>query len=861
MNNSLTLFLNVDTVKYTKKPPETDVPIIQNRCDKPQQITYEEFVRLVCSGCSFKASALNGTSAADFIYAQMIVIDIDNDNPNACIITPEEAVEKAKELGLYPNFMYPSFRNTEQHPKFRMVFILDIPITAETEWKDIYEFLLLMYPQADRRCNHVSRLFFGTNAKPILNNIQKLNSKVAFLAIARKALGNEREEVSHYAKKKAATKKKKESRTKKFDNQDKNIDTEMVYYIQSGNWEKLREKLDISTEPLAFDNHEEFYNYIYQEINLARLLGVPENKAHLCIIEEEENPSCSVYKEPNGNWLYKCFNRDENSCFNTIDIIMELQQGITKQQAVTFLKKVYNLELGLTDWQEEAAKNIDKIVYSVHGEDELDLKKICPVAYQNMARSTPYLMSILQQAKATSFGELHLDNGEILFYMTDRDIARMTGSSSPMTCNRHKVLLAYHKIITLVPDDALPAEVREEAEKMRKKNDREYHATFFTIPKWTKEHLEEVEEAGIRFKAKGYTVSKLSRELIARTEPELLPMLYPQSSSERRMEDIMKKTDAADMELQKAVMEQIQKNGYTTEKEVRELLGRRIGDISTETQLKHSMASILMMYDLVKVRANKLYKAKFGIELPPQSAPVIIIPRNQRIEGRCKLKKKNITTETIKVEFVRKAKTMGKEMDSGLDEEILECCTPKWQKNLKQPQNKQTEMNSHQSPVVQNQSDTMQPQNPVKQEILHQTDQSVPIPSVPPQTPQNQAQTIPSQSQPIAPVPTKKITWDDMLAKNTLDIIHAVKKVGFPADTATRARIFRRLRNLHSEDYPVTYEKICQYYPEMEQFYPRAVVEEKITTLLSNGSNNYRKDIETGSEREDIKELLLFILP
>ena len=124
----------------------------------------------------------------------------------------------------------------------------------------------------------------------------------------------------------------------------------------------------------------------------------------------------------------------------------------------------------------------------------------------------------------------------------------------------------------------------------------------------------------------------MSRELIQRTEPELLPELYPQTSDKKSIDQIMQRTEESHREIEETLLVLIQEQGYATEKQVVETIGKRTeGNIPTEAQLKHSLSDLMNAYDLVKIRANKQYKAKFKIDLPPKKSPVIIIRKESMI--------------------------------------------------------------------------------------------------------------------------------------------------------------------------------------------------------------------------------------
>ena len=56
------------------------------------------------------------------------------------------------------------------HPKFRLGFVMDKPITDEGMRKYIMETLVNLFPQSDKSCINADRIFHGTNKSAKLLN-------------------------------------------------------------------------------------------------------------------------------------------------------------------------------------------------------------------------------------------------------------------------------------------------------------------------------------------------------------------------------------------------------------------------------------------------------------------------------------------------------------------------------------------------------------------------------------------------------------------------------------------------------------------------------------------------------------------
>lgn len=101
--------------------------------------------------------------------------------------------------------------------------------------------------------------------------------------------------------------------------------------------------------------------------------------------------------------------------------------------------------------------------------------------------------------------------------------------------------------------------------------------------------------------------------------------------------------------------------------------------------------------------------------------------------------------------------------------------------------------------------------------------------------------------------------WNEVLLEDSVTLMSELKKQGFPEDKLLRSRIFNRLKDTKAGDYPVTYEGLRVFLPELNKLYPEAELKKAITTI---GGGDYKKNISSIKTLSvDEKALLLFILP
>lgn len=154
-----TIKCNIDPVSYKEKPTKQEAGVVRLRlCSEKTivEVEPEKLLEAIEHGRSFTPAVMTGTSSKDWQSQQIVVADIDNERPDKTRIdrplNPNEAYNICKENGIDP-YLYHSFRNKEDHPKFRIMVILSEPITDPAEAKDITaRFTHLFNSYTDEKC-------------------------------------------------------------------------------------------------------------------------------------------------------------------------------------------------------------------------------------------------------------------------------------------------------------------------------------------------------------------------------------------------------------------------------------------------------------------------------------------------------------------------------------------------------------------------------------------------------------------------------------------------------------------------------------------------------------------------------------
>lgn len=95
-------------------------------------------------------------------------------------ITPETAIERIKAYGITPNAWYPTFGDSPDKRKFRLIFFLDTLITNINARNYMMDSLFAMYPEADKACENAAHFFYGIDKRGEVLNPKALPLEMLF---------------------------------------------------------------------------------------------------------------------------------------------------------------------------------------------------------------------------------------------------------------------------------------------------------------------------------------------------------------------------------------------------------------------------------------------------------------------------------------------------------------------------------------------------------------------------------------------------------------------------------------------------------------------------------------------------------
>lgn len=194
---------SLDNKAYLSKPQKGEISAISNRIAKhPVSLELWELAdKIGNKGYTFcPASFLDGRRKdTNFLEMQLLVLDFDGG------VSLEEIEERADKYHLKIAFRYHTFSSTQENPKFRIVFLNDVPITDRSAAEIMIKMLLKIFHEADQQCKDVSRMFFG-GRNELIGDVQDsciniVNSALEFQHfIFEKGPKNYKREIENFAR-------------------------------------------------------------------------------------------------------------------------------------------------------------------------------------------------------------------------------------------------------------------------------------------------------------------------------------------------------------------------------------------------------------------------------------------------------------------------------------------------------------------------------------------------------------------------------------------------------------------------------------------------------------------------------------
>lgn len=162
IENKSFFYTSLNDKKFTDKPEKKEIGNISKNVNATKT-NIQNLTNSLNEGQTFAPAVFkdNKRTNANFISTRVFALDFD-DNQD-----PQEKIKLFNEYGIKVNILYYTFSHTEEHKKFRLVFVIDTEITERKTRDKIQLALMSIAVDADPACKDAARMFYGSNKKAI----------------------------------------------------------------------------------------------------------------------------------------------------------------------------------------------------------------------------------------------------------------------------------------------------------------------------------------------------------------------------------------------------------------------------------------------------------------------------------------------------------------------------------------------------------------------------------------------------------------------------------------------------------------------------------------------------------------------
>ncbi|WP_413381255.1 hypothetical protein [Alkalihalobacillus sp. 1P02AB] len=629
--------LMLDSWAYKRKPTPDD---IRNRINKSIikssiDINVEQLSKELTSGKTFMCGYLEKDSNGDIKRTesywksqQVIALDFDNEysfrndeNKNVKVRYISATLEQALNnefIKKYAAFAYQTFSHTEEHPKFRVVFVLDRPMYNLEKFKELIKKLINeKFPMVDISCTDGARLFYGgrglhvvayDNRLPLDPTLWQDIQGIEYIYPTRGCKSSKVITPTNKSKVKSIT-----YNTNKIANNLKLINQRDIQSLRSV----------INPIPITLHNKNQVYDYLKQQ-SLLIYLGTQSNQLYN-IFHDEDKPSGSIYQSnlTNGHWLYKCHSLSNPFVGTILQITMKLL-ACTLPEAGKFLMDVYDITIEENDVQKQLREEIDAYKYILQSDE---LQELYPSFYKMFNRYgyIENLYVLLDLIKENLPADS--DDKRLLFYHSISTLSKKFNKSRAVTGDRMNFFTFFNLIYKLpeseVPEDIIKFQLRNKRNKKYKYRNSTYQMELYSF-----DFFAELDTRCEDWMKKGLTTKSMNYEGILRNYGRSeADRVFPQDQGKviaELNEDIV-------LHIEVSTLNIIGQKGWATEKEILEGVKSYFKGQKKfkEQQLKRSIGEMLDKYNLEIVSSNKLIKAEMNIteeHLNKSSFPKLIRP-------------------------------------------------------------------------------------------------------------------------------------------------------------------------------------------------------------------------------------------
>lgn len=642
--------LHIDTIEYQYKPDIAEIKKISNRIIRSSvDIDIKTLACEVEKGKSFVASYLNKKHNKELRRSincwssqEIVCIDFDNEYYDNKTKKKYKKIEMTLEMALHEfkdtaAFLYKTFNYSKDHPKFRVVFVLNEIIRDYCLFSHLMDSILKKYPMADKSCSDGSRLFLGGSEVIELNYNNKLNIydfiNDVEIKDARGVLPtNDILTYSIIGR--------------------KNPPVEKNPIVQREIYELIDECMKFSNESHSFNHINDAYEFLYKQDISSYLINTGYLKKYQtnfhCLLHNDSQPSASIFRDDKtGNYMYKCHS---DSCGFTGNIVRVTERltRMRRVEAFKYLCKYYNVNIVESEWQKQQKEIMDHNIHMLSSEW---FKDEHPELYKRIKRYIPLLIMMNLLSKQYIGTNTLREVEKNIFSASKKYLSQMAKELSEVIAEDYRELeytkinsdikeiskrvdlFAFLGLINKIHMNDLPKElyqiaVIEREKKLKKRRDVNFQNNY-SIPEYDDQLMTSANHKADEFKRSNMSMIGFGREMVTRgIGREEADKVYPMLSKL----ELSKKSDEISEYIKKKFLDEIENKGWVTEGEildelVRENLEKTDGMVKGRTRneknIKKSLNELIEGYGLRRERLNKKLKSKLGINEEVSGYPYV----------------------------------------------------------------------------------------------------------------------------------------------------------------------------------------------------------------------------------------------
>lgn len=509
-------------------------------------------------------------------------------------------------------FIYKTFSHTDEWEKFRVVFVLDEPMTTSEQVTGAYKHLMKLYPNADKSTKDSSRLFFGGTEATEINFENTL--EIDSLPVDEKVVYKEQ-----------STNDAKAPNVKPIVEAG---ETPTWLLIKQGKKEEVKERLSVYGN-ITLPDDMACIQYL-KTIPMADMLGIKSNPFN-DIFTNDQNPSASIWKPEDSNtWIYSQLNNPTATgapkSYNVIQVVQTLLSSHGNQYpyglAIDYLLEATGITIHVTEEIAEIRKAADRFK-EVLLSDAFKMEH--PEMYQIFGRYnyTNHINSVIDIYKMNLYMDDESGQIKLLTRMTEENMAKRLGVTKDKA-NHLMTLMSFTHITDKLSDSAIPKNLLKEIEHnrthywdstkrqwMKREKAREYRTNIIALNNLM-ENFNEIEERCDVLVNYGFNRKTQNREfaLIALGKAEA-DRLFPQDTERK----VSKKTEAFEAAMVKYTMKAINKDNYISTKKLKDAMQRKWKSKGyTDRKYSQILGSMLEAYELEKVPLTNVLVEELNVK-------------------------------------------------------------------------------------------------------------------------------------------------------------------------------------------------------------------------------------------------------